>query len=405
MADTVQKTDNDDMHEAMAAAYEEVVGAGEPELKPNEPVEAPAETVKSEPVEEPAPDEGAAAGRARDPKTGKFIPKTGDEPAVEPEEAVAPVAKPVVKPPGPVATKPVVAVAPPEGVKPPPAVGDLSRAPQSWRAQAREHWAALDTLGEAGRAVKEEAHRRERETNVVLQKTAEARTFHEEFQRVLQPFAPIIAANGHTPLQSVQGLMQTAAALQMGPPGQKAAVVASIIRNYAIDLDMLSQALEPGGVPQGAPQGQQGYDPRVDQILAQQQRQAYEAQQWAQQDEARQVRELQAHYEKFAETHEFFPEVRQLMSTIVSVKMGQEGVDIPDEEAYKMALALRPDLTQILKQREELAQATNPNGSTARAAAAAVSLKPGTITARKAANPDDLHAVMAESYDEVYGDK
>lgn len=401
MADTVQKTDSDDMHEAMTAAYDEVVGSGEPELKPNEPAEETAPVAKpNEPAEETTPDEDAAVSRARDPKTGKFIPKTGEEPEVAPAEPVAPVAKPAEQ----AVAKPVEPVVKPEPVKPSPATGDpLGRAPQSWRAQAREHWAELDKLGEAGRAIKEEAHRREREFNTAFQKTAEARTFHEEFQRVLQPFAPIIAANGHTPIQSVQGLMQTAAALQMGPPTQKAAVAAAIIRNYGIDLDMLSQALESGGIPQGVPQGQQGYDPRVDQILAQQQRQAYEAQQRAQQDEARQVQELQAHYEKFAEDHEFFPEVRGLMSTIVAVKMEQEGVDIPDEEAYKMALALRPDLTQILKQREELAQATNPNGSTARAAAAAVSLKPGTITARKAADPDDLHAVMGEAFDEVFG--
>jgi hypothetical protein len=84
--------------------------------------------------------------------------------------------------------------------------------------------------------------------------------------------------------------------------------------------------------------------------------------------------------------------------------MEQEGVDISDEEAYKMALALRPDLTEYIRQREALAQATKPDGSTARARAASVSLTPGTtITTPKSADPNDLHAVLAESLDEVMG--
>jgi ribosomal protein L12E/L44/L45/RPP1/RPP2 len=157
---------------------------------------------------------------------------------------------------------------------------------------------------------------------------------------------------------------------------------------------MLAQALENGGVPPGQPaQGQQFRDPRVDEILA---RQETERQQYQQQ----QRQNLERSYAKFAQEHEFFEDVRALMATIVTVKHEQEGVDISDEEAYTMAVALRPDLTEVLKQREALAQATSPGGPTARARAAAVSLKPGSIATRKAADPDDLNAILHEAAEE-----
>jgi hypothetical protein len=389
--ETKVKSDIEELHNAVEEAYNEVTAetGSVPELQPNEPPDEGAPEVLA--------DEPQLGERARNPKTGKFLPR---------EEEIAPLApakvvKPAVVPPGTAPTKPQRA---PQPLTPPPPSADpLARPPQSWRPQARTAYAALDKLGPEGRVLREELHRREREVTITLQSTKEARSFHEEFQRVIQPFAPVIAANGHTPLQSVQGLMQTAAALQMGPPGQKALIAATIIKNYSIDVDMLAQALETGGVPQ-VPQGAQGYDPRVDQLIAQQQQQAYYDQQ-RQAQEAQRVQEtLTKHYEQFGETHEFFEEIRPVMATIVSVKMEQEGVDISDEEAYKMALALRPDLTEYIRQREALAQATKPDGSTARARAASVSLTPGTtITTPKSADPNDLHAVLAESLDEVMG--
>jgi len=390
------KSDMDALHSAVTEAYDEVVSAAgaEPETKPAadpEPTGEPA-------VSAPAADEPQAGETVRDPATGKFIPRKGDAKPVAKPQGAAPGTSPAGTP----ATKPQTPVAKPTAA--PVTPDPLGRAPQSWKPQAREAYTALAQLGEAGKAIREEVHRRDREVMATLQKTAEQRTFFDEFQRTMQPFAPVMAVTGHTPLQTVQTLMQTAAALQMGPPNQKAAIAANIIRNYGVDVDMLAQALEAGGIPQ-APAGQ-GYDPRLDQFLADQQRREAAAQQQRVQAEQHQQQELQARYEQFAQTHEFFEDVRALMATIVTVKAEQEGVDVDDEEAYTMAIALRPDLTKIIQQREELAQATKPDGSTARAAAAAVSLQPGNnMAVQKAADPNNLHSVLAEAYDEVMGKK
>lgn len=401
MGAETEKSDMADLHDAVSEAYEEFAEA-DTEADTNETQEAPdttpepehegeeADTAAAPEGEEASEGEEPPEGQERDPQTGRFVPKKGEaKPPVAAKPPTGP-AKPLAKPTTP-ALKPGT---------PPPAAGTpepTQRPPQAWRAQAREKWAGLDP------AVKEEVLRREREWNITLQKSAEQRNFHEEFQRVVAPFAPMIAANGHSPLQSVQGLMQTAAALQMGPPAQKAFVVANIMRQFGIDVNLLADALESGGVPQG-PQAQQGYDPRVDQLIAERQREQYYAQQRAQAEEARAAHELQTHYAQFGETHEFFEELRGAMASLVQAKYETERVDLSDEEAYTMALSLRPDLQAIVRDRETFREATNPRGSTARSAAAAVSLKPGSVTTRKAAaNPDDLHAILEESIDEVMG--
>src|SRR5574341_687295 len=398
-------SDNELLHDAVTEAFNEVEKASADETTavpvpgetPEEPVELEEpEDEEAEGEEAPADEAPAPGERGRDPKTGKFVPRKERETAPGKAQAAKPTEQASANRQTPQArpqARPTVPADP------------LSRAPQAWRALARERWAALDKLGEEGKAIKEEVLRREREVNITLQKTAEQRAFSEEFQKIMAPFAPIIAANGHTPLQSVQGLMQTAAALQMGPPGQKALIAATIIRQYGIDIDMLAQVLETGGLnPQAVPLGQ-GYDPRVDRLLADQQRAAYEAQQRAAQMEARQMAELQRNYDEFGETHEFFSDdrVRQAMADIIELKEKQ-GVDIQDEEAYDIAVNLFPDIVAVQRERDELAQATNPNGSTARAAAASVSLKPGTtLSTPKPSDPNDLHAVVSESWDEVYG--
>ena len=395
MAETTEKTDMADLHDAVAEAYEEHSTPDEtPEsVETPEPAPEPEEPEEDAPErdDEPEADEPEAEGRTRDPKTGKFLPKKGEEKAGPPAKPVPPVKPPTGQPPA----NPQTAQTKPGAVPPPQQTAP--KPPQSWRPVAREKWAALDPV------VREEVLRREREVNITLQKTAEARGFHEEFQRSMAPFLPMMAANGHTPLQSIQGLAQTAAALQMGPPAQKVAIAAAIIQQYGIDLNALADALE--GAPQ-AQQAQQGFrDPRVDQLLAMQQQQAYAAQQAQAAQEARQAQELQSHYEKFAEEHEFFNDVRQAMAALVQVKFDTEGVDLSDEEAYDMAVSLRPDLQAIKRDRETYERATNPNGSTARAAAAAVSLKPGSVTAKKGADPENLRAILEESVDEVMGRK
>ena len=67
--------------------------------------------------------------------------------------------------------------------------------------------------------------------------------FHGEFQQVIAPYQHILQAEGAEPLRAVANLLQTAAALRTSPPGQRAALVADMVRTFGIDVEMLDQAL------------------------------------------------------------------------------------------------------------------------------------------------------------------
>jgi hypothetical protein len=331
--------------------------------------------------------------RARDPKTGKFIEKEEEKPA-------KPVPQPRVqaKPGTPVQAKP--------GVVKPAAPGDAAadRAPQSWKALAREHWAKLDTLGDSGKVIKDELVRREREVNQRLAQDAPARELATQFEQTVRPFLHLIPP-GKAPLESIRGLMQTAAALQTGSPQQRAVVAANIIRGYGVDIDMLAAALDGGqnvvGPGQRPAQGG-GYDPRVDQLVAELRARDAQQQQYLQQQEQQELGAIQAGYEEFAKTHEFFEDVRPDMADIIRLK-AEQGVAIDDETAYHMAVSFHPELVELQRQREAVEAATNPKGSTALSRRAAVSIKPRPATRTSAVPATDLRGTVSAAMDKVMG--
>lgn len=387
----------------MAIENEEALEQGQEQLETETPEPSLHDTVEAafDAVEQAQelPEEGAPEGetaeqreqRKRD-ELGRFAPE-GEKPA-----PVKPVAqKPAAKPqPG---QKPAQAAAP--EVPPDP----TAKAPQAWKALAREQWKALDALPDKGKAIKEELLRRETEVNQRLQQDAPARELAGAFMRTVQPYLGLIPPGKH-PLESINGLMQTAAALQTGSPMQRAVIAANIIKGYGVDIDMLAAVLDgrvPGAAGPGAMPAQgQGYDPRVDQLMEQlRMRDARDAE-YQQRETAREFAAIEQGYTKFAETHEFFEDVRGTMANIIRVK-AEEGVAVSDEEAYTMAVALHPDIQQVVRQREEVERATNPQGSTARARRAAVSVAPKTTTRTEVVDAKDLRATVAASFDKVMG--
>jgi hypothetical protein len=387
--------------------------------EPKEPTRAPsvADTVKAafEVVEDnaekqAATDEGRAE-RKRDPETGQFLPskteKRQQAAVVKTDKAVATVqgGQPMTaKRPGAAAGPPPRGALPATETTDQPPVDPTGRAPQAWRALAREAYAKLDKLGpEDSRVIREELHRREREVNQRLSQDAPARELARAFQDTVQPFVHLIPPGKH-PLQSIQGLMQTAAALQTGSPQQRAVIAANIIRGYGVDIDMLAAALDGQQVPGQAGQTAQGagYDPRVDQLwqmLQERDRKQAESQRA---QEAAELAEIRSGYEKFAETHEFFEDVREEMADIINLSAAR-GVPIDDETAYTRAVAFHPELAQLVRQRELAGEATNPQGSTARARAAAVSVKPAAAARSSVVSPTDLRGTVAAAFEKAVG--
>ena len=337
-----------DLHNDIAEAMQEVSAKSEPAPSPEpvpEPEPAPAE-VKAEPI---------AGDRERDEK-GRFKAKQ-EELKLESEK---PEDKPPVEKAKPAAPE-AVPEAPKAEAKPPPA--SEYRAPQSWRPAAREEWGKIPSAAQA------EIVRLENETKRVQRESSEARQGYQRFREAVSPFEAMIRSEGSEPVKAVENLLQTAYQLRTAPPHQKAAIVADIIRAYLPGqegIQLVDNALV-GGQQQAPQMPQQAFrDPRLDQLLAQ-----------IEQTKQQRVTELDsaaASALSEAEQQEFFEDVREDMADILDLA-AKRGLQMDPMEAYNRAVALNPEVSRVVQQRQAAQQAASQNGPTQRARQAASSVR------------------------------
>lgn len=169
----------------------------------------------------------SAAPRARDDK-GKFAPRTpAKEPAPVTAEATA----------GEEGTPP----SGDEGEEKPDATPQPAqskrRAPVSWSPEEREGWDSINPKSQAA------ILRREQEINSALYHTADARRFYDDMGKIIAPYLPMIQAEGSNPVQAIQYLLDTSAKLRTAPAQQKTDLVADMIMQFGIDLEMLDTAI------------------------------------------------------------------------------------------------------------------------------------------------------------------
>jgi hypothetical protein len=348
-------------------ALESAVEATETEA----PVEAaPAEEAPAEPAErQEGETQEQADQRARDEK-GRFAK------AAKPTEPVAAKPKDVIKPHVPVHPQAQPAPTP---YKP----------PQAWRPAARD---LLSRLPPEFKPIVEEVTRREGEIATTLQQTAEARKGYQTFRETIAPFEGMIRAEGIEPMRAVRDLLTTAQALRTAPKPHRAQMIAYMVRNFiggskedvALLDDALSAALN--GQPMNQqPGGAAPMDPRVDQLLAEVRQARQEKQQAAMQRQQEQI-------DKFAESHEYFEDVRDDMS--LAMRMAAEkGLTLSLEDAYKRACALHPEISEVLARRTRAADVTKANASTQRNRIAASSIRSTPAPKMKGPPPgDDIRA-------------
>ena len=161
-------------------------------------------------------------------------------------------------------------------------------------------------------------------------------------------------------------------------------------------VDQALDQLRKGGQGGGRQfQGQPYRDPRMDDLLARINQQQQER---SAQIDRRNAEDLA----KFAETHEFFPDVREVMA-----KLLESGLANNYDEAYKQACQMNPEIRAILSQRAAAARARKAGASTQRARAAATSVNstpvPGKVIKPKKAGEmeedniaADIEAAMAQ---------
>lgn len=290
----------------------------------------------------------------------------GAPPAPPPEAPGAPSVAPAGASEVPPAPPPVDGAAPPAPAPAAASNDPAARAPGTWTPAAREKWSSLDP------EVRAEIWKREREASRALTASTEARKFQGEFMNAVQPFMGFIAAEGSTPIQAVQNLMQTAAALRVGTPQQKVQVVADVIKNFGIDLQALDSYLA-GQQPQFTPQ-----------TLIQQevQRALTPLQQFQQQllqSQRAQAQALDAETDselaRFASDpkNEFFPDVKDVMADLIEVA-AKRGIQMGLTEAYERATLIHEPVRRVIEGRKqtEAARAAAARARNARNAASSI---------------------------------
>ena len=322
-------------------------------------------------VDERTPAEGTD-DRPRD-ELGRFAPKSGEQAPAKGQETAQEAPKETTRGQTPVQGQPV-----------PPAPAPLElKPPASWRPEVREKWGKLDP------EVKAEVHRREREHAQFMEQTAGQRQFIDAFERTVRPFEMFIRAEQSTPLQAVEHLMQTAAGLRVGTPEHKVGLIASMIRNFNVDLKMLDTVLDNilnGGnnpLPPAQQQPQQFRDPRLDQILQQQAM-------WREQQEQQEAEGMRGALMQFAHDpkHEFYEDVRMTMADLIEMA-GKRGEVLTVDEAYRRACQLDPGVSKILFQRQNARQTGALTQAALRAKRAAASITGDTTPHDGATVPRD----------------
>jgi len=243
-----------------------------------------------------------------------------------------------------------------------------SRAPVSWKPEEREHWSTIKPEVQATIA------RRELEVQQVLSATTEARKTSDEFHRITQPYEAMFRAENATAMQAVDAVLKTAAALRVAPPGHKASLIAEMIVNFGIPLDLLDKTLSAKLQQQRPPSAE--VDPLVGLLdnklkpmldFMEQFKQGQQAQ------TAKTQEELSAEWTKFASENEFAADVQMDIAALLEAYSNQ-GRKISLQDAYRMATMAHPTISELVRKREQANGSAQQTAAARRALEAAASI-------------------------------
>lgn len=276
---------------------------------------------------------------------GKFKAQEKDK-APEKEKVTDKAAKPA-KEAKPVAEAPEAAPEPTDA----PA-RDINRAPSTWKPTAR---AEFDKLSPT---IKAEIHRREAD---FLNGQAQLRPDAElgrELRGVIDPYRMMIDAEGGTPARAVADLFRTAAVFRTGSIQAKYQALAQIANQFGIDLRPLGQAARDQAAVQPQPaQPQQFRDPRVDQLLAQQNQERQQAaQREQQQTESAVTRWMNETDTEGNPKRPYLGDVINEMSALVpQLRTADPSMTHPQalDAAYDRAIWAHPEIRTLLAQKQQ----------------------------------------------------
>ena len=339
---------------------------------------APPPVVETAPVV-PAETPAEKAERIRD-EGGRFAKATKPPPETPAESKTA--------------TPPTVKTEP-AAVEPPPAdAAPAEKAPISWTAKEREAW------GKVPHEAREPILRRERETNIAFMKLKPLEQVRDALQATVSPYLGMMQAEGLEPLKLIGETLQTWAALRTAPAIQKTRLVAGMIRDYGISVDMLADVLDgPGaGSAPGAPgaAGHAALPPEwaaeLEEMRKFRQGLEHKIATSTEQRSSELMTRAQGQVEEFAASHEFYEDLRPTMAAL-----SKAGVATTLEDLYDAALALpkHAEVRGIVQQREAAKQAATVTAATQRAkdAASSVRSRPAPMPVNGKV-PDDLRGAL-----------
>lgn len=200
--------------------------------------------------------------------------------------------------------------------------------PNSWSAAAKAKWAEMPTELQA------EINKREIEVHQGFTRLDEDRQFGKVLKDIVQPYMPIIQAEGGTPVTAIQALLNSAYVLRTGTPQAKTQLFQQLAHQYGVDLTQVSQV-------------QTKVDPQLQAIQSELMQLRSETQRQKGEREQQERAALQGQIDTFAADpkNAHFETVKADMAALLQ---GGRAKDL--REAYDMAVWARPDIRSTLLQ-------------------------------------------------------
>lgn len=244
----------------------------------------------------------------------------------------------------------------------------VDRPPQSWKEAGKGEWSALPLH------VRQEIHRRESQINKVLEESSTYKEISSSFEKLFTPHLQRVRDYGTNPVQMVDSLLQTEAALASGSQFQKAETIANLIQQYGIDVQTLDEVLS-----KSLNRAPQQVDPtaeleqRLMQRLSPALQTVQDLQRQIQQREQAMQQEVEHTVESMAldPKYPYFDTVREDMADIIEMAQ-KRGVTISLEQAYHRAVRMNDDIYRDTSIQQQASAA-----SKAKAAAVSVGSNPG----------------------------
>lgn len=238
--------------------------------------------------------------------------------------------------------------------------GGIDAPPRSLSPAAREAWKDVPA------PVKAEIAKREADYERGIVKYASDAKRAVQMDNVLGQYQQYFAMTGEPVGKTVDSLLRVASNLHMGSQSTKAQLVAGLIHQYGVDVNMLDSLLA-GEAPQQRPE--EGIRSLIQQELQPFQQYMQQVQYSQQQESQRQYGRIANELQEFAKKNEFYPDVAGTMADFMEIA-DKQGRTLTLEQAYDMACNMNDQISAIRQARsraptrqQQLAASTLRGGS------------------------------------------